>query len=147
MQERHPSSRRPLLVLAAALILAATYGAVAGDTFGLDLGRRSKGARLTNQPRLTFVRGVLERGHRSGWQLQDGTRLEFSKSVQWLEETTGQPSVPRAGRLVMIAGQRYGAVLVVRQATLMDRSRQVEGMTDRPSRGPDDVSSDRRLPS
>ncbi|MBD3222572.1 hypothetical protein GF314_15160 [bacterium] len=142
MRERHPRSIRPLLVLAGALVVAVALSAVAGDTLGLRLPTRPQTAKLTNQPPLTFTTGVLQRDRHGTWQLRDGTQLSVPRDVVWREEVGGKETDPRSGRLVLIAGQRYGASLVVRQATLLDRSRQIGENQIRPVAPPDQPEPD-----
>lgn len=117
--------RRGLLALAVGGLLAAVT-AGAGDLMGLNIAKRSKGTRLTDAPRLTFTTGVLRQGRLGTWQFEDGTPLRLMPDLVWREEGTGQVGYPTSGRQVMVAGQRVGGVLTVRQAMLLSPERQVQ---------------------
>ena len=127
---------RLLLALAAAGLLVAA-AAVAGDPMGLRLLPKHKGTRLTSKPRLCFVTGELRTGRHGTWQLADGTQLQVRDDMEWLEETSGNPAYPASGRLALITGQRLGNVIVVRQATLLSKQRQIEAMGTRLVAPPD----------
>lgn len=142
MRRRHSRILRPLLLVAGALVITVAVTAVAADSIGKLRRPKSKGARLTNQPRYTFVCDVVQQNVRGGWQLADGTKLSLSPDIEWWDEMTGSKTSPRSGRLAMITGQKLGNTLFVRQATLLDRRHQVDATRIMPVATPGEPEPD-----
>jgi len=115
---------RHLLLAAFVMLAAGALAALGGGSLGLK-ERKAPHKQQTRQPRYVFTEGVLRADGFGSWSLDDGTRLQVSSDVVWIDEAyAGKEGYPAGGRLAFLMGQRLGGVFVVRQAILRPVQRQ-----------------------
>lgn len=114
---------RHMLLAVFVMLAAGALAALGGGSLGLK-EHKAPHKKQTRQARYTFTEGILQADRFGSWALDDGTRLQVSSDVVWIDEGYGgKEGYPVGGRLVFLMGQRLGGVFVVRQAILrpMDR--------------------------
>jgi len=132
MRSQHTRIIRRTLLTVVVLAAMVAVNAMAGDPLGLRMKHKKPHGRLTKEARYSFVNGELRQGRHGTWELADGTRLQLSPTLIWREEKAGQTGYPSSGRQVQLMGQRRGSEFLVRQAKLVSRQRQIQGLQMRP---------------